>query len=204
VLAQLLKLMNPFMPFITEELNAKLFASETLLASDSWPASSTQADDQTGLHYVTDIISEIRTIRAEMNVPLKATPVLHIKGAVTHQIKVIEAMHSAICRLARVSDIACNSEGGFEKGMARTSLHGMDIGLPLAGILDFGAEKARLEKEINAIEGEVKKIASKLANEGFLAKAPEAVVLENRRRLEEEQTRLNGLNTARQRIIAEM
>ena len=80
----------------------------------------------------------------------------------------------------------------------------MDIGLPLAGILDFGAEKARLEKEINAIEGEVKKIASKLANEGFLAKAPEAVVLENRRRLEEEQTRLNGLNTARQRIIAEM
>ena len=80
----------------------------------------------------------------------------------------------------------------------------MDIGLPLAGILDFGAEKARLEKEINAIEGEMKKIASKLANEGFLAKAPEAVVLENRRRLEEEQTRLNGLNTARQRIIAEM
>ncbi|MGB2508786.1 MAG: valine--tRNA ligase [Candidatus Puniceispirillaceae bacterium] len=204
VLAQLLKLMNPFMPFITEELNAKLFASETLLASDSWPASSTQADDQTGLHYVTDIISEIRTIRAEMNVPLKATPVLHIKGADTHQIKVIEAMHSAICRLARVSDIACNSEGGFEKGTARTSLHGMDIGLPLAGILDFGAEKARLEKEIAAIEGEVKKIASKLANEGFLAKAPEAVVLENRRRLEEEQTRLNGLNTARQRIIAEM
>ncbi|MDP6217680.1 MAG: valine--tRNA ligase, partial [Alphaproteobacteria bacterium] len=181
-----------------------LFASETLLASDSWPASSTQADDQTGLHYVTDIISEIRTIRAEMNVPLKATPVLHIKGADTHQIKVIEAMHSAICRLARVSDIACNSEGGFEKGTARTSLHGMDIGLPLAGILDFGAEKARLEKEINAIEVEVKKIASKLANDGFLAKAPEAVVLENRRRLEEEQTRLNGLNTARQRIIAEM
>lgn len=68
---------------------------------------------------------------------------------------------------------------------------GMDIGLPLAGILDFAAEKARLEKEIKAGEGEVKKIASKLANEGFLAKAPKAVVQENRRRLEEEQACIN-------------
>jgi valyl-tRNA synthetase len=80
----------------------------------------------------------------------------------------------------------------------------MDIGLPLAGILDFGAEKARLEKEIKAGESEVTKISAKLANEGFLAKAPAEVVQENRRRLEEEQTRLDGLKAARQRIIAEM
>jgi valyl-tRNA synthetase len=113
-------------------------------------------------------------------------------------------MHSAICRLARVSDIACNEAGGFDKGTARTSLHGMDIGLPLAGILDFGAEKARLEKEIKAGESEATKISAKLANEGFLAKAPAEVVQENRRRLEEEQTRLDGLKAARQRIIAEM
>jgi valyl-tRNA synthetase len=100
--------------------------------------------------------------------------------------------------------VAINKEGVFEKGTARTSLHGMDIGLSLAGILDFAAEKSRLEKEMKAGEGEVKKIASKLANEGFLAKAPEAVVQENRRRLEEEQTRLEGFKTAHQRILAEM
>ena len=162
------------------------------------------ADSQTGLHYVIDIITEIRMIRAEMNVPLKAAPILNMKGVDTLQQTVITSMHSAICRLTRVSDMAINQDGDFEKGTARTSLHGMDIGLPLAGILDFAAEKARLEKEIKAGEGEVKKIASKLANEGFLAKAPEAVVQENRRRLEEEQTRLEGLNTAHQRILAEM
>jgi valyl-tRNA synthetase len=204
VLAQLLRLMNPFMPFITEELNAKLFGHKTMLAGLEWPAKSKLADNQTGLHYVIDIISEIRTIRAEMNVPLKATPILNIKEADKQQQAVISAMHSAICRLARVSDVAINKEGVFEKGTARTSLHGMDIGLPLAGILDFAAEKSRLEKEMKAGEGEVKKIASKLANEGFLAKAPEAVVQENRRRLEEEQTRLEGLKTAHQRILAEM
>ena len=204
VLAELLKLMNPFMPFITEELNAKLFGHTQMLAAEGWPAQTAAADSQTGLHYVTDIISEIRTIRAEMNVPLKAAPVLNIKGADKQQLAVITAMHSAICRLARVSDIACNEAGGFDKGTARTSLHGMDIGLPLAGILDFGAEKARLEKEIKAGESEVTKISAKLANEGFLAKAPAEVVQENRRRLEEEQTRLDGLKAARQRIIAEM
>ena len=80
----------------------------------------------------------------------------------------------------------------------------MDIGLPLAGILDFGAEKARLEKEVKAGEAEVAKISGKLANKGFLAKAPAEVVQENRRRLEEEQTRLDGLKAALQRIIAEM
>ena len=204
VLAQLLRLMNPFMPFITEELNAKLFGHKTMLAGLEWPAKSKLADNQTGLHCVIDIISEIRTIRAEMNVPLKAVPILNIKEADKQQQTVISAMHSAICRLARVSDVAINKEGVFEKGTARTSLHGMDIGLSLAGILDFAAEKSRLEKEMKAGEGEVKKIASKLANEGFLAKAPEAVVQENRRRLEEEQTRLEGLKTAHQRILAEM
>ena len=75
VLAELLKLMNPFMPFITEELNAKLFGHTQMLAAEGWPAQTAAADSETGLHYATDIISEIRMIRAEMNVPLKAAPV---------------------------------------------------------------------------------------------------------------------------------
>ena len=72
----------------------------------------------------------------------------------------------------------------------------MEIGLPLAGILDFEAEAARLNKEISAVSAEVKKISAKLNNLGFLAKAPEAVVAEKRRRLDEYVTRMAALEAA--------
>jgi len=203
VLAQLLKLMHPFMPFITEELNAKLFGSDALLITAQWPVASHQADDSTNLHIVTDIVSEIRMIRAEMNVPLKALPILQIAEADARIQTVITAMQPSVCRLARLSDIVF-SDSDFEKGTARSSLHGFEIGLPLAGILDFAAEKARLEKEIKASEAEASKLAAKLGNEGFLAKAPPAVVAENKRRLEQENTRIDTLGSALKRVIAEM
>jgi valyl-tRNA synthetase len=76
----------------------------------------------------------------------------------------------------------------------------MEIGLPLADILDLTAEAARLNKEIASVIGEIEKIAKKLDNPGFIAKAPEDVVAENRRRLDEENTRLNGLTAALKRL----
>ena len=80
----------------------------------------------------------------------------------------------------------------------------MDIGLPLADILDFEAERARLTKEIKGCEAEAGKLRGKLSNEGFLAKAPEAVVEENRRRLKEEESRLSGLQAALNRLDADI
>jgi valyl-tRNA synthetase len=81
----------------------------------------------------------------------------------------------------------------FAKGTARGSVDGVDIGLPLANILDLTAEAVRLKKDIGGVEAEIKKIASKLDNPNFLAKAPDEVVAENRRRLDDEQVKLNGL-----------
>ena len=89
------------------------------------------------------------------------------------------------------------------KQSARTSLAQVDLALPLAGILDFEAEKARLEKEIKATSGEIEKISKKLSNEGFIAKAPEAVIEENRRRLAEEEARKTGLEAALKRVNEE-
>ena len=88
----------------------------------------------------------------------------------------------------------------LDKGSARSSVDGLEIGLPLAGILDFEAEAARLNKEISSVSAEVKKISAKLKNPGFLAKAPEAVVAENRRRLDEEETRMAALEAALKRL----
>jgi len=76
----------------------------------------------------------------------------------------------------------------------------LEIGLPLADVLDFAAEAARLNKEIDSVNGEIKKISAKLDNPGFIAKAPQDVVEENRRRLAEEETRRGALEAALKRL----
>ena len=104
----------------------------------------------------------------------------------------------ALLRLARIEGVAEVEK--FDKGSARSSVDGLEIGLPLAGIIDLEAEATRLKKEIGAVSAEVKKISAKLGNSGFLAKAPEAVVAENRRRLDEEETRMVALEAALNRL----
>ena len=204
VLHQVLHILHPFMPFISEELNQKVFNAEQMLIGASWPQVVDVDADRADLSVVIDLISEIRTMRSEMNVPLNAKPVLEIKSAKAEHKQLIEQMSTAVLRLARVEAVSFDSEGGFAKGTARTSLAGMDIGLPLAGILDFEAERARLTKEIKGCEAEADKLRGKLSNKGFLAKAPEAVVEENRRRLTEEDSRLYGLQAALNRLDADM
>ncbi len=202
VLHQALHILAPFMPFITEELNAKIFMRDTHLTAAHWPEPVTQGSANTNIDIIVDIISEIRAMRAEMNVPLSAKPELLIVGADAQKTQVLEAMKPSILRMARLTDLQFinTSADRFEKGTARTNLHGLDLGLPLAGILDFDAERARLDKEIKACETEINKIQSKLSNEGFIAKAPEKVIAENKRRLSEEEERANGLKSARNRL----
>ena len=202
VLYQALHILAPFMPFITEELHAKIFKQETHLAATSWPEKIIQDPTQTHLGLVVDIISEIRAIRSEMNIPLSAKPVLQIAGVDELKSKVLHAMKPALVRMARLSDVQYveSADNAFSKGTARTSLHGLDLGLPLADILDFDAEKARLDKDIAACEVEIKKLTAKLSNQGFLAKAPEHVITENKRRLAEEEERAAGLKSARTRL----
>ncbi|MDA8882488.1 valine--tRNA ligase, partial [Alphaproteobacteria bacterium] len=202
VLHQTLHLLSPFMPFITEELNAKLFGRDKMLMVADWPTAAAGASADTGISTVIDIISEIRTMRSEMNVPLSAKPVLVVRGVSDEQRGIIDAMTLPLLRLARLGGVSYH-EGDFEKGTARTSLQGMDMGLPLTGILDFDAERARLKKEIAACEAEAGKIRGKLNNPNFVERAPEAVVAENNRRLEEEQSRLDGLKAALVRLDTE-
>ena len=201
VLRAALQILHPMMPFITEELNEKIFGSNEMLITSSWPeVPSFEAD--THIDFVIDVISEIRTMRAEMNVPLSAKPDLLLRGMNEAQTHVMKEMDSSILRLARLSAIESH-EGEMPKQSARTSLAQVDLALPLAGILDFDAEKARLEKEIKAASGEIDKIAKKLNNQGFIAKAPEAVIEENRRRLAEEEARKAGLEAALMRVNEE-
>ena len=200
ILEGTLRLLHPFMPFLTEELNREIFASDDLLIAASWPEPVT-ADEGSAvieLRFLIQLITEIRYIRAEMNVPLSAKPVLHLRGTSDHQQRAIDNQKAALLRLARLDGIA--PVDSFAKGSARGGVDGMEIGLPLADILDLTAEAARLNKEIGGVTAEIEKISRKLDNPGFIAKAPEDVVAENRRRLDEENTRLNGLTAALKRL----
>ena len=184
ILAGTLRLLHPFMPFLTEELNREIFASDDLLIGASWPAplGADEGDAVSELRFVIQLITEIRYIRAEMNVPLSAKPVLNIRGCTELQQRAIDNQQAALLRLARLDGITIVDS--FVNGSARGSVDGMEIGLPLADILDLTAEAARLNKEIASVTGEIEKIAKKLDNPGFIAKAPEDVVAENRRRLD--------------------
>ena len=200
ILEGTLRLLHPFMPHLTEELNQKIFQSDDMLIAANWPKATfdTDRDAVNNIRFLISLITEIRYIRSEMNVPLSAKPLLHIRGMNTAHAEVLGTQSAALMRLARVAGIAVVDE--FVKGTARGSVDGSDVGLPLADVLDLNAEAARLKKDIDGVESELKKISGKLANPNFLAKAPDHVVAENRRRLKDEQLKLDGLRAALRRL----
>ena len=200
ILAGTLRLLHPFMPYLTEELNEKIFNSNDMLIGASWPkAFDIAADDAVDeVRFITSLISEIRYIRTEMNVPLSAKPALLINGATELQSRAIANQQAALLRIARLETVTETTE--FGSGCAQGLVDGLDIALPLADILDLDAEAARLKKEITAVSAEIEKIARKLDNPGFIAKAPDDVIVENRRRLEEENVKRDGLYVALSRL----
>jgi len=200
ILAGSLRLLHPIMPYLTEELNEKIFASSDMMITEAWPdaVALPQTDSPKEIGFLINLISDIRYIRSEMNVPLSAKPVLQLRGASDLQTRSVEVNRAALLRLARLEGI--ETVENFGSGTARGTVDGVDIGLPLAGILDLDAERARLEKAFAAVGAEIEKIWRKLDNPGFIAKAPEEVVEENRRRLDEEQTRRAALEAALSRL----
>ncbi len=203
VLGQLLHLMHPFMPFITEELWEGLTAGQGgRLISAPWPevqAAACDRDAAAEMDWVVRLISTIRTVRSEMNVPAAAKISLVLKDAgATTKARMAKHM-AAIERLARI-DSATELSGAVPKGSVSAVLDEATLILPLAGIIDVAAEKARLAKEIAKAEGEMGRIEKKLASPGFVEKAPEEVVEENRERLAEYAAQKQKLSEALVRL----
>ena len=196
-----LRLLHPFMPFVTEELWAKTGARNGYLMLDHWPKLAEDLVDEDAMAeigWLIGAISEIRSVRAEMNVPAGAqVPLVAIDAGDQTQAR-LTATSDTLKRLARVSDISFADT--VPSGSAQTVLGEAVFALPLADVIDIDAERARLQKEIGKTEGEIKKLSGKLSNEGFLAKAPEDVVAENRARLSEEEARRDKLNSALARL----
>jgi valyl-tRNA synthetase len=193
VLGQLLHLLHPFMPFITEELWPQLGAANTsLLIGEPWPDfTKLPLDQEAGadLDWVIRLVSEIRTLRAEMNVPPAAQVQILLRDANERTQSRLAAYGDLIRRLARIDRVEFLSGEG-PKGAAQIVLDEATILLPLAGVIDVDKERARLKKDLDKAAAEAEKIARKLGNGQFVAKADPEVVEEQRQRLVEiEQTR---------------
>jgi valyl-tRNA synthetase len=186
VIGQCLKLLHPLSPYVTEELWETMGyrTGGPMLISESWPelpASLGDAAAQDEMNWVVETIGAIRALRVEMNVP-QATrlALLYRDAGATAKARI--ARHEGLIRtLARVDSIAAET-GGATKGAAPIVVPDATFVLPLAGIIDSGAEIKRLEKEIARHEGEIGKIDKKLANADFVAKADPEVVEENKER----------------------
>ena len=198
------KLLHPFMPFLTEELWAIKGeagpAREGLLMLSEWPylAGLGDAQAETEVGWLVDLVSELRSVRAEMNVPAGAQAPLVLVGADADTRARAGRWMGTMARIARVSEIFFADQA--PPGSALMIVRGVTVALPLAGAIDIGAEKARLAKEIGKLEADARKTEAKLGNADFIARAPEEVIEENRERLAEAQARTAKMKAALERL----
>jgi valyl-tRNA synthetase len=192
------------MPFLTEELwaikGADGPARNSLLVLADWPALNGFAHEgaEAEIGWMVDLISEIRSVRSEMNVPASSQMPLVLVGASAEMKARAERGFDTLKRLARVSDLSFSETP--PSNSAQVIVRGALVALPLEGIIDISAEKVRLEKEIVKLDGEVKKIDAKLANADFVARAPEEVVEENRDRRTDAVSRIEKMSAALKRL----
>jgi valyl-tRNA synthetase len=206
VLEVIVKLLHPFMPFLTEELWS-LTAPPTaprasVLALSTWPTldglDDPEANDELG--FVIDLISEIRSVRSEINVPAAAqipVIVIHPDAGVVER---LNRWSEVVRRLARLAEI--RSSDAAPSGSAQVMVRGSVIALPLHGLIDVAAERARLAKEQDKLRVEINKIDAKLNNADFVRRAPEEVVEENRERRLDALGRIDKIDHALQRLMA--
>jgi valyl-tRNA synthetase len=195
---EILKLLHPFMPFVTEELWAVTGKHDALLAFDKWPSLQGLADDkaEAEIGWVIDLVTAIRSVRAEMNITA-AIPVV-LAGASAESKARAERWAEFIKRLARVSDIS--SAATAPKGSVQLVVRGEVAALPLKGVIDLAAERARLAKEMQKADADIARVDAKLNNPNFMARAPEEVVEEEQEKREEALARKTKIAEALDRV----
>lgn len=182
-LDRILIMLHPFMPFITEELWDNLTARSGKLIHAAWPVDeNVNAADKNEIDRAIDIISAIRSLRSSMNLPAGAKLHAYVKDAVAETLTAVERQKALICKLARLEELEALENREVTKDMVQTVSREAAILIPLKGVVDFEAERARLQKELETLNKNLEGYSRKLSNESFVAKAPAAVVAEEKRR----------------------
>ncbi len=185
VLKESLKLLHPFMPFITEEIFTKLSDEETIMLSP-WPKQEeryTFDADCARMNKLMELVRSIRNLRAEMKVPpaQKISARLIVDPADRDAFVI---MSGYLNKLAGVEHVTVSTQAGeIPKNDVHIVCEGVEAVIPLSSLIDPEKEKARVQKEIERLESDIQRATTKLSNEGFLAKAPQNVVEEEKGKL---------------------
>jgi valyl-tRNA synthetase len=207
VLESVLRALHPVIPFITEEIwqavAPKLGIAEGSLMQRPWPkADDIVADDAATaeIEWFKNVLSGIRKIRSEMNIsPGKTIPLLLADGDASDRARVAK-FAAQISFLARVESPQWIESDTDEPAAAAAVVGSLRVMIPLAGLIDLGAEKIRLGKEITRIEVEIKKCEGKLGNANFVANAPAEVVTQERQRIADWNVTLTALREQAQKL----
>jgi valyl-tRNA synthetase len=187
VLRDILVLLHPFVPFVTEEIWDKLPGTEGSIMKASYPAPGSYISDpqfldqgKTEMSLVMELITAIRNIRGEMNIAPSAKLNAAVVSSQSKVRQAVETHQGLISHLARLNTLNIRDQGGSSATAATAIVTDATILVELAGVVDFAKETRRLEKEIGKLAKELSGIDKKLSNQGFLSKAPKQVVSEVR------------------------
>jgi len=187
VLTDAMKLLHPFMPFITEEIYSHLITDSESIMISSWPTYSDKVlypEEEKMMGFIMESVRGIRNIRAEMNVPVnrKAKAIFVTQDELIG--RVVENEKSTFGRLASISDaVVQQDKTGISNDAVAVVVNGAEIYLPLEDLIDLEKEIERLEKEKESLIMELDRVNKKLGNESFVSKAPAAVVEQEREKL---------------------
>jgi len=197
---QILKLLHPFMPFITEELWAQTAERDALLIISEWPKIAPPAEQEARaeIDWLIALVSGVRSVRNEMNVPAAARIELVLTGTDATARDRLERNRTSTTTLARLSSISFADS--VPRGSAQFVVGDIVAALPLGDVIDLAKERARLEKELGHAQAEIAKIDAKLGNADFMARAPEDVVDEQKERRGEAEALARRLHEAVSRL----
>ena len=178
IMKNVLLMLHPIMPYVTEEIFEKLFKSNKLAILSSWPRLiETETSLKNGIGLTIDIVSAIRSIRVEKNIPIKSRPTILLKNVNQEKKIIIKENNNLILNLAKLNQIKFLSEQHEEneKSIVKT-VDEIILMIPTDGLIDIEAEKNRLSKELENIINEIEIIDKRLNNPSFIEKAPLKVI----------------------------
>ena len=200
VLDRILVILHPFMPFITTELWNNTAQRTVKLIHAPWPKDDKiDVDAMNDIDWAVELITSVRSLRAEMNIPAGAKPIVYLKDANAESIKHIEQFSTIICTLARLEKLAAY-DGEISSDMVQSVFRESTMLMPLKGVVDFAAEKERLNKELASVNKFLEGYKKKLSNPSFVERAPAEVVAEERRRQSEAEANKAKIEAALERI----